>query len=117
MALTVIERKLLEGARTLIQDGSQTYICYALDKVRVIPYDPHKLISARSRLCDYISESLQGHGTLGSYLSSTNDQLFYPTDDLQRKARVQWINWMLGEPVEFDAKAKREIATYMRKKS
>ena len=114
MALTVIERKLLEGARKLIQAGEQTYICYALDKVHIITYDPAKLAAAKSRLCGYISESLQGHGTLGSYLSSTCRQLFYPTDDLQRKARVQWINWMLGEPVEFNAKTKREIATYMR---
>jgi hypothetical protein len=116
MALTVIERKLLEGARTLIQEGKQKYICYALDKVSVRTYDPGKLTAAMSRLCDYISTSLKGFATLGYYLSSTNNQLFYPTDDLQRKARVQWINWMLGEPVKFDAQTKRQIAIYMRKK-
>jgi hypothetical protein len=113
MALTVIERKVLEVARQTIRNSDEKYICYAIDKARVKTYDPQKLVAAKVRLRNYISKSLNGWGTLGYWLAKNHNQGQFMTNELQRKARIAWITWMLGEPIEVDAKTKRQFSIYL----
>lgn len=112
MALTVIERKVLEAARQSIRNGDEKYVCYAIDRARVTTYAPQKLKDAKFRLRNYISRSLDGRGTLGYWLAKEYRGEFM-SYDLQRKARIAWITWMLGEPVEVDAQTERQFKSYM----
>jgi hypothetical protein len=112
MALTVIERKILEAARLLIQDSKQMFICYAIDMVPMPKGRRQEYSEAKIRLRNYISSKLKGHGTLGNYLLKTYRR-GYMSVDLQRKARIAWITWMLGEPVEVDVQTQRQFAIYM----
>lgn len=115
MALTVIERKLLEFARDRIREGKDTYICYAIDKSIVRTKnasDKQAVREAKYRLRAYVHDKIKGFATLGSYMADQYDTQ-YMSSELQREARVAWITWMLGEKVQVDAGTRRKFAIYM----
>lgn len=81
----------------MISNGSHKYICYAIDKAYATTYDIQKLRDAKQRLIGYVNGSLEGSGTLGSWLMERSG-LFMPYE-LQKEARIAWLTWMLGEEV------------------
>jgi hypothetical protein len=100
MALTDIERRILETARDDIRSGRNTYVCFAIDKA-VIPRKYDQVRSAKGRLIRYVERSLAGHLTLDGWLSA-NKRTSWRTKARKRKARIAWISWMLGEDFNLD---------------
>jgi hypothetical protein len=100
MALTDIERRILETARDAIRSGRNTYVCVAIDKA-VIPRKYDQVRSAKGRLRRYVERSLAGHLTLDGWLSA-NKRTSWRTKARKRKARIAWISWMLGEDFNLD---------------
>jgi hypothetical protein len=114
MALNAIERKILESARRLIKARKQSHICYAIDSAIVRGSNLQEVREAKSRLKNYIHRRLDGYATLGYWLARKrrHDGLFMD-NRLQREARVAWIAWMLGEPVNISEINARAFAAYM----
>lgn len=99
MALTAIERKLLETVRTAISRSQQKYVCVAIEWANV-EGSKAEITKAKKRLILYIDGLLDGHMTLGSWMRANRKSDW--ADHLQRAARVDWITWMLGEEVQLD---------------
>jgi hypothetical protein len=112
MALTAIERRILECARAYIQSGAQDYVCYAIDKAYVTGAPYTKVVAAKHRLIGYVQKSIRGHSTLASWASVRNGGRWMSID-VQRKARVAWITWMLGEESKLDTQTRREFSIYL----
>jgi hypothetical protein len=118
MALTSVERKVLESARNSIKSHSESYICYAIQYSRVPGEDPIVVREAKERLRDYVSKKLGDHGTLGSWLvhKRVGERTFFMMDKgLQRHARLAWLAWMLGEKVVIESQIAEQISKYLGK--
>jgi hypothetical protein len=115
--LSELERKLLNLARSAIRAGREKFVCYAIDNARiserVATY--HELWEAKNRLRQYISRSLNYRGTLGNWLAAKNRNSWMDSE-LQRKARIAWITWMLGEEVVVGKATQRAFALYLKPK-
>lgn len=107
MALTALERKILESARQEVRARKQKFICYAIKAARIYGEPAQEVRAARLRLTKYVMDCLGDyHSTLGSWLADRSDGRWMD-DDLQREARIAWITWMLGEKVEFTPETRR----------
>jgi hypothetical protein len=112
MALTVIERKILEAARTAISKQHQSYVCLAI-KWATVEGNKAKVAIAKRRLTCYVDGLLEGHLTLGDWLRSKCNGDWQKFDHLPRALRVAWITWMLGEPVVIDETTRKQFEDYM----
>lgn len=112
MALNSIERKILENVRRSIKAGNETYICNGIGKYRVRVDNLQELRDAKNRLYRYIERRLDGSGTLGQWVARKHKKFAIMNMELQRKARVAWITWMLGEEVKISQKDVRRLKEY-----
>jgi hypothetical protein len=112
MALSIVERKVLEAARLSIKNQKERYICYAIDRANPPYYDMEKLKEAKRRLMAYVMSSLEGSATLAVWAAERNGKRWL-SFDLQREARIAWITWMLDEQVVVDVKTRREFTIYL----
>jgi len=121
MALTTIERKILESARRMIRSRNEDYICYAINLVRVPGADFSEVQSAKVRLKKYVMRKLNGKSNLGDWLankvgafSGNRWNTKWMNLTLQRHARVAWITWMLGEEIKVSANVRAAFDEYLK---
>jgi hypothetical protein len=98
MALTTNQRKALELARKRIANGDHTFLCFALN---FVAGENERLAIACSELRTYVCHALEGHATLDDWIREKHGAKKAPRwiNDRQQ-ARIQWIDWMLGETLQ-----------------
>lgn len=100
--LSKVEQDILKAARQAIIAGRNKYLCCAIDGVRLYGVSYRESRAAKNRLTRYISRSLDGHITLGTWLKSKRMYHKWGAEYRQIKARVAWVDWMLGEEFNLD---------------
>lgn len=113
MALSDVERNILLQARDAVRKCEHTFICYAIDKAYVYG-DQVEVRKAKTRLLWYIHTALGVNATLGGWLAKKYGNHWFNDYDLQRKARIAWIDWMLGEEPVFDRKTRSLLKKRMK---
>lgn len=113
MALNDVERSILIQARDAVRKCEHTFICYAIDKAYVYG-EQDQVRSAKTRLLGYVHNALGVNATLGGWLAHRYGDHWYYDYDLQRKARLAWIDWMLGEEPVFDRETQKRLQKRMR---
>lgn len=86
------KREALECVRALIDNNSERFICYALDKVA--KQRPH-LAETCEYLHQYIMQKLEGWMSLGNWIRMVKGRYLSP--EQFRECRLAWLDWMLGE--------------------
>lgn len=114
MALSDVERNILIQARDAVRKCEHTFICYAIDKAEASGYRLDEVRKAKTRLLWYIHNALGVNATLGGWLAKKYGNHWFNDYDLQRKARIAWIDWILGEEPVFDRKTRKLLQTRMK---
>lgn len=112
MALTAIERSVLIAAREVIRTEKENFVCHAISKAFVPLTKQRDITKAKDRLCAYVRSQLGGNSTLNLWMAKRTGR-WMNDYDLERKTRIAWITWMLGEPVELDEQTARGFAAYL----
>jgi hypothetical protein len=112
MALTAIERKVLECARKALKDVKETYICHAIERANLEGVKRADLRCAKDRLRGYVMRRLGDNATLSGWQADKYGGRWM-REHVTRKARIAWITWMLGEENQIDQDTRREFAIYM----
>jgi hypothetical protein len=100
LALSQIERKLLERVRELIECGKESYICYALTEANINLCDgtnDAEVDEADMRLSTFIMDQIEPYGVLGMWQQKHE---CFQSKEQTRIDRLAWIDWLLNEPQE-----------------
>lgn len=109
MALSKLERRMLEMAREKLRDEKATRVCSALIFACSELVEVHReryAYQARERLRQFVMGSLGGWVTLEQWIDARNPAFreLIGKPNAMREVRIEWITWMLGEeekPSEF----------------
>lgn len=110
MALTEKERIALIAARDNIAAGRNVHLCYALNSVS--HNEPiGDLWRECSRLKKFVMKAIRPYYTLDDWIAARhkrNPLTPVPNTLLERsQARIEWIDWMLGERAAMPSTATR----------
>lgn len=113
MALSTVERRILIAARNRLKEHKNTYICTAIEAVRIARACREEVAAAKTRLRRYIVARLEGYSSLNGWLNEGAEIGEGVGGFLAREARIAWITWMLGEEPEFDESVKEHLDRFM----
>jgi hypothetical protein len=111
MALSELERAVLRKAQDALRLKKAVFVCYAIDYACVPGSNPDDLRKAKKRLTRYVMKRLSGRATVAQWFFRKYER--WLDNDIQRKVRIAWISWMLGEEPVFDGNTKRVLESYM----
>lgn len=101
MALNAIEKQLLRKAREFVCCGRRRGICWALnDASNYFSSDDERYNDACERLGLYIMDQLHPSLYLNSWLANNGFVHIASDINAMRRARIAWIDWMLGKEDE-----------------